>query len=384
MNNKEILEIKKLIKKSDNSSARLCGCYVAGEEKKKLTYINDYLANLPDEDQHKFVEILRKAMSGAKGKALFDLNFTDEAEQEGGAQASLLMLRDSELKNDALLDAYYDNIIEKFDYTDNYLILVMHDTYGVPVKTKDNIKMDESEEMYSFIVSCICPVTLSKPALSYHEDTNSIENRIQDRVVDMPCIGFTFPAFNDRSADIHSLLYYAKSAKEMYGDFITQVLGCTETIPSVVQKEIFNDIIEDVVIGQPDIEVVDVVRDVNDTISLMIDNNTSEEPVVLDKQAVKDILSQNGVSDELLEKVDTKYETELGDDFKLEADNVMEKRRFEVKTNDVTVNVSPEKSAVVKIKMVDGMKCLVIPMDDNVEINGIMSKVREELENYEQ
>ncbi|MGN1319111.1 MAG: DUF4317 family protein, partial [Lachnospirales bacterium] len=298
-------------------------------------------------------------------------------------QKSLIALRDSELKNNEILEGYYDYIIEKFDFVGNYLILVMYDAYNVPVKTKDNLKMDDAVEVFRFTITCICPVNLSKPALSYHEDTNSIENRTRDWVVEPPCAGFMFPAFNDRSADVNSLLYYVKSAKDMHSNFIVDALGCEEAVPIEMQKQIFNDIIGDVVINQPDLEVVEVVRNVNENLREMIDNNTSDEPVILDKKDIKNILSQSGVKEEILEKVDEKFEKELGEDMTFNANDIQEKRKFEVKTNDVTINVKPENSAIVKIKMIDGMKCLVIPMDDSVEINGIISKVRAELEGME-
>lgn len=380
MINKEILEIKKLLNKSEDSSIRLCGCYVAGEEKKKLTYINDYLSNMPDEDQHKFVEILKKSLSGSLGKNLFNLEFISEATDENEQQKSLIALRDSELKSEEVLEGYYDYIIEKFDFVGNYLILVMYDAYNVPVKTKDNIKLDDAVEVFRFIISCICPVNLSKPALSYHEDTNSIENRTRDWVVEPPCTAFMFPAFNDRSADVNSLLYYVKSTKDMHSNFILDALGCNEAVPTETQKQIFNDIISDVVVNQPELEVVEVVRNVNESIREIIEDNDSDEPVILDKRDIKNILSKSGIDEPILEKVDKKFEEELGNDMTFNAGDIHEKRKFEVKTNDVTINVKPENSSIVKIKIIDGMKCLVIPMDDCVEINGIMSKVREELE----
>lgn len=383
MINKEILEIKKLINKSSDSSMKICGCYVAGEEKKKLTYINEYISNMPDEEQHKYIEIFRKTLSGSLRKNLFNLEFTAEAKNEKGQQKFLLDLRESELKNSDVLDNFYDHIIEKFDFVGNYIILIVYDVYDVPVKTSDNIKLDDSVDIFKYIISCICPVNLAKPGLSYHEETNSIENRTRDWVVDKPCVGFMFPAFNDRSADIHSLLYYSKSPDNMYSDFISDVLGCNETMPAMCQKQIFNEIIADVVVNQPELEVVDIVRNVNDNITRIIDDNSSDEPVILDKQDIKNVLSRSGIDEKLLETVDRKFEKELGEDMTFTANDIQEKRKFEVKTNDVSINVNPENSAVVKIKMIDGMKCLVIPMDDNVEINGIMSKIREKLESRE-
>lgn len=380
MTGKEIAEIKKLIKKESNSSIRVCGCYVAGNEKQKLTYINDYLSNMPEEEQNKYAELLKKALSGSVGKTLHNLEFTREAEEENGQQRSLLVLRESELKNEETLDSFYDYVIDKFDYVGNYLILLMYDAYDVPVKTKDNIEMDDSTEVFKYIICCLCPVNLSKAGLSYHEENNSIESRTRDWVVEPPCVGFMFPAFNDRSTDIHSLLYYVKTTKEMYDEFITDGLGCGETIPADSQKEMFKGIIEQAIVNEPDYEVVNVVRDINENISEMLDNRNGDEPVILKKDDVKNLLQKSGIKDEDLEKIDRKFTEELGEDMEFNASDIQEKRQFQMKTNDVTINVKPENAGIVKIKMIEGRKCLVIPMDNNVEINGIMSMVKEELE----
>lgn len=378
---KEVNEIKKLIKQNDDSTIKLCGCYVSGDEKEKLTYLNTYLTNLPESDQHKFIEIIRKTLSGTLGKNLLNLNFTKEASEEGGQQRSLVGLLETEFNSTEALEVFYDHIIENFDFLGNFLILLIYDTYDIPVKTKDEIKMNDSTEIYKYMICSICPVNLSKAGLSYHEDTNSIENRVRDWVVDMPCAGFLFPAFNNRSTDIYSLLYYIKNTKEMYNYFIEHGLGCYEEIPSDCQKTIFNEIIEDIVINQPDYEIVDVVRDINENLSGLIENNTSDEPVKLGREDIKSLFRDSGVKEEHLEKVDRKFEEDFEDNMLFNAESIREKKKFEVKTNDVIINVKPENSHIVEIKVIDGIKCLVIPMDRDVEINGIMSRVREELEN---
>ena len=81
----------------------------------------------------------------------------------------------------------------------NYLILLYLDSYDVMTRTKDNINVDESEEVYKYMLCAICPVTLSKPGLGYLEKEQRIGARIRDWVVGAPETGFLFPAFNDRS-----------------------------------------------------------------------------------------------------------------------------------------------------------------------------------------
>ncbi len=186
---KEIAEIKRQFTPANCSISRICGCYVDGEKNKKAEFKEAFLS-LPEEDMFKYFELLRKNLSGTLGKNLINLEFPLAAEEEGGPHEFLLKLRGSRLQDDALLDAFYDHIIENYDYVGNYLILLIHDVYDIPGKTSDGIEMeDASDEVYSYILCSICPVDLSKPGLSYNELEGSFQNRIRDWVVQMPQLG---------------------------------------------------------------------------------------------------------------------------------------------------------------------------------------------------
>ena len=214
MTKQEISEIKKLLTPKNCSITRICGCYVDGEKNKKTELRQAFLA-LPEEEMFKYFEILRKALSGTIGKNLLTLEFPLKSEEEGGTQEFLMRLKESKLKDDVLLEQFYDKIIENYEFVGNYLILVIHDVYDVPGKTTDGIEMeDASDEIYEYLLTCICPVELSKPGLSYDAAENTFRNRVRDWVVGLPDTGFLFPAFTDRSSDIHSTLYYTKNSEE--------------------------------------------------------------------------------------------------------------------------------------------------------------------------
>ena len=190
MTKQEISEIKKLFTPKNCSITRICGCYVDGEKNKK-TELKQAFLSLPEEEMFKYFEILRKTLSGSPGRNLLTLEFQDtvkdtlsqDENREENAQEFLLRLRESRLKDDALLEEYYDKIIESYEYVGNYLILVIHDVYDVPGKTSDGIQMDDaSDEVYEYILSCICPVELSKPGLSYNPEENTFQNRVRDWV----------------------------------------------------------------------------------------------------------------------------------------------------------------------------------------------------------
>ena len=201
MNKKEVMEIKRRLKKEGCTFTRMCGCYVDAEKNKVVDFGQTFL-NLEDEEFYKYLEIAKKVLSGNIGNNLLTLDIPLEEEAAGGRQQFLMGLRESKLKNEELIDRFYDLVIDSYDYAGNYLILVFHDAYDVMTRTTDNNKLDESEEVYEYLLCAICPVSLSKPGLGYRADENRIGPRIRDWVVGAPDTGFVFPAFNDRTTDI--------------------------------------------------------------------------------------------------------------------------------------------------------------------------------------
>lgn len=398
MTKQEISEIKKLLTPRNCSITRICGCYVDGEKNKKTELKQAFLA-LPEEEMFKYFEILRKVLSGTLGRNLLNLEFPlaselnlfqgpssagfsedgtaeEETETSGapdhceGTQAFLLRLRDSRLKDDELLEEYYDRIIENYEYVGNYLILLIHDVYDVPGRTSDNIDMeDASDEVYEYILSCICPVELSKPGLSYDAAENTFRNRTRDWVVALPEAGFLFPAFNDRSADIHATLYYSKNPEELKENFVEQLLGCPLPLSAESQKETFQALIEDTLGEDCGIEMV---KNIHDRLNeLAEEHKESPEPLVLDRNEVKTILADSGVANERLADFDKYYEETAGEGTPLFMNNVVNTRSFEVKTPDVVVKVKPERTDLIETRIIDGRECLVIALDGGVEVNGI-------------
>ena len=369
MTKQEISEIKKLLTPKKCSITRICGCYVDGEKNKKADFKQSFLA-LPEEEMFKYFEILRKNLSGSLGKNLLTLEFPLKTEEAGGTQEFLLRLRDSRLKDESLLEEFYDRIIANYEFVGNYLILVIHDAYDVPGKTSDGIEMeDASDEVYEYILACICPVELSKPGLSYNPEENNFQNRIRDWVVSLPETGFLFPAFNDRSSDIHSTLYYSKDSEELREGFVSELLGCPLPLSAGDQKETFQAIIEETLGDDCDIEIV---KNIHDKLTEIAEEHKDEpEPLVLAKNEVKTILADSGVSNEKLEEFDRHYDETAGETTALLASNVMNTRTFEVKTPDVVIKVSPDRTDLIETRNINGRECLVIALDGGVIVNGI-------------
>ncbi len=372
MNKKEVSEIKKQYTPDRCAVSSICGCYVDAEKNKKMTMKETFLA-LEEEEMLKYMDIFRKTLSGTIGKNLLNLEFPRQEEGEGTWHEFLMKLQSSRLEDDELLEAFYDKVIEHYETDDNFLILVLHNTYDVPGKTSDGLDLsDASEEVYEHLLCSICPVSLSKGGLSYQEGVNRIGERVRDWVVQMPDMGFLFPQFNDRSSDIHGILCYTRNAAKIPQSMIEELFGCQAPLSSADQKDSFNTLVENT-LGQ-DCRY-DTVMTIHEKLNEIIEEQKDEpDPVVLTRSEVKQLLSLSGVEEDRLENFEEQYQIAAGSQPALVASNLTNTKKMEIRTGDVVVSVDPAKAALVETRDVDGRRCLVIPLDGEVEINGIHVK----------
>ena len=368
MNKKEVAEIKKRFTKTKCSFTRLCGCYVDAEKQKRLTLKEAFLS-LPEEEMFKYIDIFRKTLSGSIGKTMLNMEFPMET-KEDGTQRFLMKLLESKLTDDDLLNEFYDKIISVYNYPENYFIILTHDAYDIPKITSDGVEnFDASEYVYDYILCCICPVKLTKPGLCYNAETNHIQDRIRDWVVEAPQSGFLFPAFNDRNMDIHNLLYYSKKSDELDAVITEEVLGCQLPLPAKSQKETFNNILEESLGLDCDYEVV---KTIHENLNQMLAETSEEpEPLALAKEDMSHLLMKSGVEEKEIETFETRFDETVGEDQCLMAANISSPKKFEVATPDVKVTVNPQRTDLVETKIIDGVPYLMIEINDLVEVNGI-------------
>ncbi|MCM1283000.1 MAG: DUF4317 domain-containing protein [Muribaculaceae bacterium] len=427
MNKKEVAEIKRRFKKESATFTRVAGCYVDGNHN-KVCKIGSTFLNLEEEEFYKYLEIANKALSGTMGNNLLELQFPLEEEEVGGRQQILMALRETKLLDEALLDTYYDLVIDTYDHAGNYLILLFHDNYDVMVKTSDHNRLDESEEVYEYLICAICPVDLSKPGLGYLEEEKRIGPRIRDWIVGAPDTAFLFPAFSDRSTDIHATLFYTKNTKEPHSEFMANGLGCGVERTATEQKLAFHSIVRNV-LGAEDESTEEALLDIQQNLSGMLDayeeTHDGEDVFLLDKEAVSRLLTESKIPEEKAQRIEKSVEDAFGDkppaaehviDAKALAQNELRVEKLaledqvgdltlqlgqkedelkertdqlarkqeeidnyvaETKTYDVVLRVKPEKAAQIKSRVIDGQKCLVIPMeeDEHAAINGVNTTV---------
>lgn len=369
MNKKEVLEIRKQFTPENCAITRICGCYVDHEKNKKMESKDAFLS-LPEEEAFKYFDIFKKTLSGTMGRNMLNMEFPLDAEMPGGTQEFLMKLRNSKLEDDILLEEFYDKVIESYIYEENYYIVLIHAMYDIPGKTSDDIEMfDASDNVYEYLLCSICHVGLSKPGLCYDVEDNRIQDRIRDWVVDKPDRGFLFPAFTDRNMDLHGALYYTKKSEDLQEEFIDQVLGARMPMSAETQKEIFQMLIEDTLGEDGDYVTV---RNIHETLNELIEEHKEEpEPLALDKTDVKKIFEKSGVPSEKMETFEQTFEETVGEKASLLAANITEMRKFNIETPDVVIKVNPERMDLVETRMIDGRTCIVIAVDDHIDVNGV-------------
>lgn len=382
MNKKEIAEIRKLFNKEHCHVRRLCGCYVDAEKNIKTTIKHAFLS-LEEEEMSKYINIFRASLSGTIGKNLINLDFPTEQESEGGTQNFLLKLRNSRLKDDGLINEFYNKVIEYYNYAENYYIILADAAYDIPgITTDGNYLDDASVYVYEHLICCICPVKLEKSALYYNAEAGAIETRIRDWLVDVPAHGFLFPAFNDRNTDIHSMLYYTRKSEDTQPDFINNMFATGYPMTSKSQNIAFQTIVEQS-LGE-DCNF-DTVKNIHDNLNEMIEEQKDmPEPVTLDRNDVRHLLEKSGIKEEKLEIFDKKYEQIVSDESftsntgstetTFTASNIANKRNLEIKTADVAIKVNPKRCDLIETVMIDGIPYILIQVNEHVTLNGI--KVR--------
>lgn len=371
MNEKEVAEIRRRFRPDKSNISHVCGCFV-NENREIVSRFDQSLAVMPQEESEKILTVLRKSLSGTLGKNLVDLSFSTQQVVEGEEHKLLMALRESALNDQEIVESFYQKVIEALHMEGQYLILLAYDRYDVPYRSKDGQRQDDAAtEVYSYILCCVCPIKMTKPALCYYVPENIFHNLKPDWLVAPPELGFLFPAFDDRSANIYDALYYTKDSGENHPEFIEAVFSTEAPLPAAVQRETFQSILGETLAEDCNLEVV---QSVHDQLQDMIEEhkaNKEEEPLAVSKTTVKGVLKACGVSDEHMEAFEERYDQEFGADTQISPRNLVDGKPIEICTPDVVIRVNPERSELVETRIINGTKYILIRAGEGVEVNGV-------------
>lgn len=375
MRQKEIAEIRRRLQPERHAISHVYGCYV-NEEKEIIATFAQSLGLMPQDEQDKYLSLFRRSLSGTVNKNLIDISFATKDVTDGDAYRLLADLRKSELKNDEVRRIFYEKVIESVPVKSNYLILLLHNRYDIPFKQKDGTTGD-SGNVFSYIQCAICPVKLTKSALSYKASESEFHNSEPGWVVASPELGFLFPAFDERNTNIYGALYYTHDTADSHDAFVDAIFRADIPMPAAAQKDTFGSVLKSSLSEDCTLEAVAGVHEQLCQMIQLHKESKEEESLVITEKDVGAILQNCGISDEKVDTFCGKMAEEFGENRDLSPKNIIDHKKLEILTPDVTIRVAPEKAHLIETRILGGVKYLLIRADESVEVNGVSICIEE-------
>ncbi len=378
MNDREIGEIRRRVRRDRSNMTAIYGCYVNGQ-KEIVSSFKQSTGMMSENEAEKYFGVMKRALSGTIGKNLIDINFTTAQVADSSEHKMLMDLRNCALQDDDLRMAFYHKIIESVAFDESYLILIGCESYDVPFKSKDDtVQHDASGEVYTYLLCAVCPVKQTKPSLSYIAEEKIFHDKGVSQVVCAPEIGFLFPAFDDRRANIYNALLYTHSTKISQQNFVDAIFHTPAPKPAEEQKKSFEALLMHTLDTECNLEVMQAVHDqICQCIELHKESKCAE-PLLISKEEVKAALVSSGVSEAHTAKFSVEYDEAFGYEAELHPKNIIDNKRFEINTPDVSIKVNPARSDLIETRVIGGVKYILICADENVEVNGVNIHIADE------
>ena len=374
MNQKEVSELRRRWRLEKSAVSRIYGCYV-NCNKEIVSDLDESLGMMPEEEAEKYLGLLKKSLSGALGKNLIDIIFSTQQVMDSEEHRLLSALRSSALKDGQVRSSFYRKVIDSLDMGDcGYLLLLACDFYDVPRKGRDDtIQADGSEDVFTYILCCVCPVKLGKAELHYFPGDNEF-HYTAGQVVSAPELGFLFPAFDDRAANIYNALFYSRKPDQIHQEFLDAVFHTEPPMSAAEQREAFQGALTGALEDACSLEVVQAVHGrLLEKIEAQKEDKEAE-PLALSAGEIGGILRDCGVPEEKAAAFQEQCAQAFGG-AALNPENLIDAKRFDVKTEQATISVDPAYSYLVETRIIDGRKYLLIPAGEGVEVNGLSVEV---------
>lgn len=373
MNQKELNELRRRFKPDRTAISKVYGCYV-NSSRQIISYVDAPLGLLSQEEQEMYLNLLKKSLSGTLGRNLIDIEFSTRQVADSDEHRLLQTLRQTELQDPNARESLYRRIIDAIDMGESsYLILLAADTYDVPHRSRDDREVpDGSDTVFRYFVCAICPVKDPTLALQYSDQDKEFRGSSTGHIALPPVLGFLFPAFDDRSANIYNALFYSKDTAQLHQEVIDAVF-CIQNAPMSPQEQqnVFTSALTETL--EKDCSY-DVVQAVHEQLRGRIQEHKDSrdpEPLTLSVREVGDVLTGSGVPEEKAEAFQEACRRQYGQDAALNPRNIIEAGKFQITTPEVKITVPPEYSYMVETRIIDGRRFILIPADDGVEVNGI-------------
>ncbi len=372
MNEKEIAELRRQFRPEKSGITHVLGCYV-NEKREIVSRFDQSLAMMSAEEGEKLLALLRRTLSGTLGRNLLDITFETQQVVDGAEHKRLMALRDSALRDEEAVESFFQAVIQSADLEGNYLILLARDTYDVPCRGRDGARQpDASDETFTYLLCCLCPVKQTKPALGYYPTENQLHQRGVDDLLSPPALGFLFPAFDERSTNLYGALYYTRDGENNHPDFVEAIFRTPVPMAAQAQMDAFQALLGESLEEEGSLKVVEAIRgELRERVEAYKAARGTEEPPAISRQEVGQVLSACGVAQTHIAAFEQKYDEAFGAGTRLAPQNLLDIRKLEVRTPSVSIQVDPDRGDLVETRVIDGVRYILIRADGGVRVNGV-------------
>lgn len=361
MNKKEILELRKTFRPEECNISRIATCYVTSEKEKILEKSQAFLS-LPEEEAFKYFDILKQALSGTVGKNLYTLK-TNSIHPADESHQKLETLRKYHMNDEGMLTDLFDSIIGSYDSSENYLIIVVNGLYDIPGVTSDDQELeDASDEVYSYILTCICPVELDEPGLSIDCTKPAILDKERDWMVKSPVNALLYPAFTDRATDIHHSLYFAKKAENSQDDFLKELIGSEMMLSDKEEHEWFLDTLNHAHEEQMPLETAKEIH--TKLVEKSLEKENLPSAGMLSKKELLQVIDKELNADQVKD-IDEDYDKTVGKENDITIKNLVNLKKMVIQTGTAKVEIDSDYADMVETKRIDGRLYLAVPLTSN-------------------
>lgn len=340
-----VREIRRRFNADLSNLKNIYGCYVnvAGQVVARMEIP---ILDMTAEEKEIYARLLKRAMSGRPDKNLLDIQM-----KESPNQKSLYALAASKLEDSAMRNALYDQIIENLEFDKNYCILLAADTYDVKSRDKDKNWSEDSETEFAYFVCGICPIRETRAELRYTPDKEEFRSNSTGNVLASPVLGFSYPAFVERGADIYSAVYYFN--KDSHEELIEALFSADAPKTAAEKKDDFHNTLAETLDEDYSLETTALLQ------SRFAELHDTEDVVTAwdIKETLKGVVSE--------EKLEEMSEA-LGDGYECSLDTLTEKK-FQIETTET--KIITEDPAGLKVKEIDGRTYILVPTS-GVKVNG--------------
>ena len=370
MTERDLKEIRRRFRPDKNNISYIRGCIVNSTGNIASTF-SQPLATVSTEESEKLLSTVKKILSGSRGINLYDMNFSTKQVEDSDEHRLLTKLRASELKDEEALKEFYTKVAENVKIDGGFAILMAHDVYDVFSYSKSGDKEETSSQMFPYFICAICPIKPIKSGLYFKNDENMLRSVSLQTAIGTPNFGFMFPAFDNRSANIYTSLFYTKDISDLHPSFVQAIFNTDIPMSAPEQKEGFTSCLKEALEAECDFEVVKAVHEQMAEMIEIHKESKDDEPLTVTKEGLQNMLSSAGVEHERVEDFGAKFDEQFGKNAEVTPKSIVDTKKFKLETADVVIKVNPERKDLVSTQIIDGVKYIMIRAEGGVELNGI-------------